>query len=456
MKYYLLITLVSALASNACATTPRIYQTTEKELETDGNITVQSHQVSYLPNSVQLNYPGYVIGIEKSPKALINGQQIFKLEPQAGAGVDKDLKRIGGDAKLHFITQLYKYRGDGEIDSNCAIYSLYQSTDSYDFYDNCKNSVQKTKLSNSFLTSWDALDTMKKDLKDDSKNYTHAFIMIMGWNTPQVESYRNFNEIFSNLERVHRGEDFRPLVIGVTWPSFWESSWFDALYKGFSYRNKANDADEIGLSWLGVLLKDTISPLREAGIETTLIGHSFGARAASMAVCVGPGIARTKGEFYSPPKGLVDNFIVLQGAFSINRFFGFDDDDWLNESINYPLKCPGARQALFTASINDEAVDAQIIASMIGDEETFEKYQNDERAHEIFAFSHVDDKGNFIDAASIDRSKLVYVNASRLIKFNMVSTGGGAHSDIYRKEISCMIKKFINDPKNGDIKCPAQ
>jgi hypothetical protein len=447
MKYGLIITLLSTIASNACATAPRIYQTTEEKLETDGDITVQSHLVSYLPNSEKLDYPGYVIGIEKSPKTLINGQQIFKVKPQAGEGVDKDLKRIGDDAKLHFITQLYKYGDGGKINGNCAIYSLYQDNDSYDFYRKCANSANNPTLRDSFLASWDALDAMKKDLQEDPKNYTHTFIMIMGWNTPQVESYRNFNEIISNLELVHQGEDFRPLVIGITWPSFWESSWFDALYKGFSYRNKADDADEIGLTWLGVLLKDTISPLREAGIKTTLIAHSFGARAASMAVCVGPGIARTKEELYSKPTGLVDNFINLQGAYSINRFFSFDDDDWLNESISYPAKCPGAGQALFTASSGDEAVDAQLIAKVIGDEETFEKYENDKRAHEVFAFTHVDSDGNFNDAISIDKSKLLYVNASELIKYNMVSTGGGAHSDIYRKEISCMIKNFINNTK---------
>ncbi|EOV8180916.1 hypothetical protein ACOIQQ_005466, partial [Raoultella planticola] len=40
--------------------------------------------------------------------------------------------------------------------------------------------------------------------------------------------------------------DFRPLVIGITWPSYWSTG----LVNVVSYPNKANDADELGLIWL--------------------------------------------------------------------------------------------------------------------------------------------------------------------------------------------------------------
>jgi len=457
MKTNLLISVLTVFALNACATVPRIYHLTEEKLDTDGSTTVQSHQVAYLPNSVKLNYPGYVIGIEKSPKELINGKPIYKVDPKAGEGVLDDLERIGEDSKLHFVSQIYKYKKNPAPESSCVIHSLYQDNNDYKFYKKCSIATINTQLEGAFHGSWDALKKLKIDLaeavkknpKEQQKNFTHAFVIIMGWNTPQLESYRNFNEIVSNLESVYKGEAFRPLVIGVTWPSFWESSWFDSLAKGFSYRNKANDADEIGLTWLGVLLSDTIEPIRDAGINITLIGHSFGARASSMAVCVGPAIVENEKQTYKQPRNLVDHFIALQGAFSINRFFSFDDADWFNESISYPKKCPGSKTSLFTASKNDSAVDGQFIAQMIGDDEVYKETADDSRAKDIFMFVKVDENGNF-DERSFKKmgSKLLnYVEASKLIKHNMVGTGGGSHSDIYRKETACMIKNFISRSK---------
>ena len=453
---FLLVTILCA-----CGSTKRVFYNSEKLLETDGETTMQLHQAAYLPNSVQLNYPGFVVGLEKSPRNKINDSEIHQLNPDAGEGIEEDIERLEDDSKLHFVSQIYDYTNESQP---CVIHSVYEDLEAYSFYQRCKNAKEldlKNKENNScdlinnpqsclkktYQRGWDALDTLKDSLDDEisnqieGKEYTHAFVIVMGWNTPQLEAYRNFNDIVGDLEKVYQDQEFRPLVIGVTWASFWENSWFDPIVKLFSYGNKANDADEVGLTWLGVVLKDTIQPLRDKGIKTTLIGHSFGARAASMAVCIGPLIEKEKGGTYQPPHQWVDNFVGLQGAFSINRFFSFDDDDWFNESIAYPQGCPGSKVSLFTASKGDEAVDTQIIADMIGDDEVYTESKQDSRVSQDFHFIEVNEYGKFLQP--IDKSKINYVEATNLISHNMINTGGGSHSDIYRKEISCMIKGLL-------------
>ncbi|BBU30268.1 hypothetical protein BTHE68_40020 [Burkholderia sp. THE68] len=196
-----------------------------------------------------------------------------------------------------------------------------------------------------------ALKPLENQLTQDVQRdgYTHLLVVVMGWNTSQDEAIRNFNDIVGNIVEAayppdislsdERKKDirrpgkplpFRPLVIGVTWPSFWSNR----LSNFLSYKNKAGDADELGLSWLNVLLnrtlpcvlKSTARPDGQIQLRTVLIGHSFGARAATRALFSSP-MLETGTTSLGPPKSPIDLAIGLQGAVSINRFVPTRSDE---------------------------------------------------------------------------------------------------------------------------------
>lgn len=93
----------------------------------------------------------------------------------------------------------------------------------------------------------------------------------MGWNTGEIEALESFNNLSGFLadaaERSPEGKPFKPLVIGVTWPSAWSfgTSPTDDLLRGISFANKKNDADEVGAVWLSRLLHDILPRVRGQG-----------------------------------------------------------------------------------------------------------------------------------------------------------------------------------------------
>ncbi|MEO5355546.1 MAG: hypothetical protein H7835_20400 [Magnetococcus sp. XQGC-1] len=137
--------------------------------------------------------------------------------------------------KTHFISHVMRYQGKMYGEGNCALYGVYHAQGTEEPYDECQN-VQKavsTPYGSPFLDSWHALDqlalSIRKDL--DGGQFTHVVVIVMGWNTPQEEAFRNFNSIVSKTRRsankdknrTHGASPFNPLVVGVTWSSKWET-----------------------------------------------------------------------------------------------------------------------------------------------------------------------------------------------------------------------------------------
>jgi len=129
------------------------------------------------------------------------------------------------------------------------------------------------------------------DLRSDG--YTHVLVLVMGWNTAQDEAIRNFNDMVGNLvEAAKEGPGspqtaFRPLLIGISWPSYW----YHSLINGFSYLNKANDADELGISWINLLVNRELPRAMEKAhvkVPVVMIGHSFGARVVTRVAGASP------------------------------------------------------------------------------------------------------------------------------------------------------------------------
>lgn len=154
--------------------------------------------------------------------------------------------------------------------------------------------------------------------------YTHLVIGSMGWDNDQVESVRRYGATLSNVAEAARREGgaFRPLFIGITWPSVWGwASWFDLgqlAYKLIGYGNKADDADEVGYTIVNYLVNGLARSLDgPSRIPIVAFGHSFGGRAVSRGLFSD---ALLRPAFKGPARAPVRLFVGLQPAFSINRF----------------------------------------------------------------------------------------------------------------------------------------
>jgi hypothetical protein len=99
--------------------------------------------------------------------------------------------------------------------------------------------------------SWSALTALGQDLDNrlGILGPTHIIIHTMGWNTPQREALGNFRDHVAKLNEAATSMtaqgSFRPLVIGVTWPSTGSPT-----ISKTDFLIKAKDADEVGAIWI--------------------------------------------------------------------------------------------------------------------------------------------------------------------------------------------------------------
>jgi hypothetical protein len=79
--------------------------------------------------------------------------------------------------------------------------------------------------------------------------------------------------MLDGLQRADPSDAFRPMFVGVTWPSLWNTLGYA------SFRNKGHDADEVGHIYIAWLLHRLAPELkRELDLKVVAIGRSFGAR----------------------------------------------------------------------------------------------------------------------------------------------------------------------------------
>jgi hypothetical protein len=267
------------------------------------------------------------------------------------------------------------------------------------------------------------------------------------------------------------------LVIGVSWPSYWSKG----ITNVFSYGNKAKDADDLGISWLNLLVNRELPEAMEAArvkVPLVLIGHSFGVRAVTRAAAASPALNskadRASMEIYSGA-----NLVIgLQGAVSINRFWPGTEGDPPGDEGS-PLrdfsKLKSTRFA-FTASSHDSAAggpkfwsnpsgyiksyrlacDAQstdwrrkvfhclsahdtsgLNASLAG-RKRWEGFK-------VCEYGNSSDCRYVGDSISIVDRRVLYIDASDgITEFNTLGTGGNAHSDIYRLPMGRLLWMLIS------------
>jgi pimeloyl-ACP methyl ester carboxylesterase len=281
-------------------------------------------------------------------------------------------------------------------------------------------------------------------------------------------------------------------VIGVTWPSLWAlSDWSvvpTALVRLLSFENKADDAEEVGATWLRDVISYAALPARKAAravmqeraeakaARVVLVGHSFGARALVAALTQRPQL--------QPPAGLEapllergDPVLLLEGAFEFERLF--DRDPSVSPTPTTSATAPPARlqrpfsagdpMLTLTASDYDTAVRAAVWGWYAGDARTYDQVCMSARDHQPWRGLDLSEFGcgvaqslevkapygldlcqqSLRQGTPVDLTgkRVAYFDASHMINCNAPFTGGGAHSDIYRRETArFLLDRIVASP----------
>ena len=427
---------------------PRYYAEAEHRLKTDDHFESQGHFAVYYPAGIALSFPGYVVGIENGNKDTVTnaGDLVVDHVTHAGSSITQLSDVVADGEIVPYISQVIRYSGRPLGAENCALYSLYQS-DLQDLMPFCNGARQPrigawSEYRSAYADSWRAIALLKAALQRDlaSGKYTHLIVAMMGWRTPQEEAIRNFNSIMRSLHITHKGK-FRPLFVGITWVGPWADRWLDPIVEAVSYGKIANLADILGLTWLGVLTDEIVLPLGDK-VDTVFITHSFGSRAVSTAICIGPAIRRSAAVASERPPGTVGHLIGFEAAFSLQRFKKKRPFP-IYEDIFFPAECARAKSIVLTASAHDEATRTILWADLAGNYRYFQSFCRSNAS--LASCVTVDERGDFEHEYDL-RKRLLYLDASKLIRFKAPGTDGGGHSDIFRPPVAHLIWNIISKP----------
>ena len=367
------------------------------------------HAVLENVDQVGLRYPGFIIGVEKVDTTLLVDAPRY--EHLKGLGEDRRFKSTITDLNdrgVLFPTHLVEYSSTLQPFphiTNSVSYSMYEADVGSD----------DIAVKTAYKRGIDALTSLSATLIDrvNSENYTHIMLIVVGWNTPQLDAIDDFNGIVGGLIKHDIDGEFTPLTIGVTWPSL------SSISKAF-YLSKAYDADELGDSLLSLLLHELAEVKHEIpDIGVVAIGHSLGARALTTAS------ARYNALESGYPNPL-DTFVGYAAAFSINRFIGGAGI----EGSPYKTLVDTPTRYFYTWSDADLASKASKL--------TMTPHINGKRAHavavenpEIFLSLSVSEDGSLIEEFQ-RTNKIYHIDATRLMRYRSHRYAGGAHSDIFR------------------------
>ena len=542
-----------------CSTPATLLTQYETGLDVHDGVSREFHSSLYYPKGLALQYPGYLIGIQKGDQSIVHGPKLaclaagappedcpfpnfLKAKPEYFAQ-EKDTRwqlgslelmgKIRSDSKSLFVQHItrFAFEKDSDVTEPKQVEHPYPYVDSCYLYNAFESSALRSASKASSETekpwvdlrgviawkdcagapSWEKGDIKRTEFYDNgvpaieslgsfiaqdlrSNGYTHILILVMGWNTAQDEAIRNFNDITGNLiEAAKEGAcastecagtgkvasnelPFRPLIIGITWPSFWTTS----ILAPLSFPTKAHDADELGISWLNLLANKVLpKAITDSGtavpIPIILIGHSFGGRAVTRAVSASSALKESDGKPYSG----ASLAIVLEGAVSINRF----------EPCAGKFECAGDEGAplrdfkklntklVFTASAHDTAAGGPVFwsdpsgsiknydlacgSSAAWRDGVFRCLRASDISGRTASLSGMNrwvgfqicDQRNEKDCKRVGQKltfgdqdgKAIYIDASDgITEFNTLGTGGGAHSDIYRLPMGRLLWMVVN------------
>ena len=479
----LLATALVGLVS--CGPTPNQYLA-EPEREfgvsrTGADLRVY-HAALLTPNGIGLREPGFLVGVEN-------------LHPESAefAPANDPNRRQG---ERHVLTHIVRYNLGDPADPkaagvrSCVLFSILDRDDpdpDRRLFQRCPGvpPYQVTAGSTASSSQGEAIARLREGITlaltqaAATKPLSHILVVVMGWNTDQVSALANFDSLAGNLADVarERGETFRPLVIGLSWPSKWQlGEWSvvpDILIRGLSFPFKRRDANDTGVHVLRDLVLEGVLPGRrhaphaDGQVEPpiVLIGHSFGARALVRALAT----QRAAGAGFLD----TDRLLLLQGAFEFKDLFQKHGQGPLAEAFDQARP-----RVTMTASRYDSAVAAAFWGQYAGDIDTFDKACRGEKGRFLgtaqmpgdlapigcaelrpgaadFALDVCtvteDDPAPL--ARALDGRPVRYFDASRLINCQPPFSGGGAHSDVFRRETAQFLWSEI-EPQPAQERSP--
>lgn len=528
------VVLACVVGLAGCSRVPTLLDPPEDRLEISiGSLGANErafHKTLQLPHALGLRVPGFIVGLEKIDQDIVTGPKHDEtLMVRDVNGTTKGYERLRTDLKAHVITHVTKYEQehDGIFAGRivpCVEYSImqpdgrlpYDPLRTVDPADTMNDGMAKQQFpvcedwqpfetstgtpdvpyAGAFMDGWRAVDVFRKKLSrtlkkaPPKKRYSHVLVIVMGWNTPQDNAVENFNSIANHLidevqTRTRAGMDeaglstFRPLVVGVTWPSHWEINdliFPPTIIQTLSFPNKANDAKEIGISWLKALMEYAILPARdEVGADApkiVYIGHSFGARATltsltqDQALIVKEPVNPTlKGSFR---KG--DRYIAFQGAFKVEEIL---DGEKIGNGLSEGLTAGGMKSVISTSAY-DSANELAFWNTYAGMIRAHQKVCGDQHWADVDC-AYIPKQGepgalNYgfglcdrpewkkypvrprseSDATPFDPEmwrgngkSVLFLDISELANCRAAFTGGGSHSDIYRRETARLLWDLI-------------
>ena len=321
--------------------------------------------------------------------------------------------------------------------------------------------------------------------------YSHIFVIVMGWNTNQALAFKNFNSIVNNISLAGQESDpnsrFKPLIVGVTWPSELNIGPWSILPQELvhlsSFFSKRQQAEDVGRYVLADVLLNVLDARKTAAQlrgdadhsqpRIVMVGHSFGARALVNAL-VHPIIGGTS--TLNDPQNMIkaiyenlastDRLFLLQGAVEFGSLFAPDTKE-LAGTLG-----EGRPRVTMTASKYDSANDLAFWGYYTGTERAFRQACEEPLNQDLWQSAgwHLEGIGcKVLDGQrdrygfqlcrkaanaegpaptvvrSIDSRPVRYFDASSMINCDAPFTGGGAHSDIFRLETARFLWDEMQD-----------
>ena len=296
-----------------------------------------------LDRKLALEHDGVIIGIEKYHRWCVDkkrgvDQSRYKIASHYEKDADS-FERLSKQLKVMIVSHIIESKEGKRKD----IYNPFISNKSPQIgYE--QGYIELDKLRN----------VIKSNLIDGA--YTHLVFISMGWHNDQYLSIERYNKIVTAIKQNDRNSIFNPYIVAITWPSSWYSNAkLSALEKVghiASYKNKCDDADEIGFTISNYLLHNiilsTVHDVNSNGtkIKTIAIGHSLGARLISRALFAKDFLKKDESNDLQ-----LDLYIGLEPAFSANRFI----KDKGIEGVQYESHSDLETKILITTSRHDKA-----------------------------------------------------------------------------------------------------
>lgn len=435
------------------------------------------------PGRSRLKSPAFVLGLEKARRTTIGCPPGRGLETgRAPKAVRDQIRRTFHETPLAldglFVSHIAEFvpTPDPSVFAPALLYDAYREADPPAPGDVFASGRRAT------LALGARLKAIAAERAVAGRPVSHLIVFIAGWHTPQWKTLAQMDELSGSIAAAAAGDaGYSPIFIGVSWPSFSDEiaghikegveilsgvagrrleradpdGRAAELARGLEkvsglldhpgiadklgylgYPTISKDADEVGMVAVSTLVNQVLIPARAtmAGRpRVVVIGHSFGARAASWTPFTAPMLPGVEG--VAAASAGPDLVIGLQGAFPAARF-----DATVRHRRPYVEGAPFADHAAFrtafayTCARDPLLRQARIFDVMIGDLRAYERA----RARSVPAFATCRARDLPAALAGLDPSRqALLIDASGLI---------AGHDDVRNEKVGRLVWTLMKGP----------